>query len=338
MQAPESDNSESSSPRRRSVKTTSLAEAKLAAAVPGMHHGRVNPDRRLRFRDFQDEFLAKAASTDKKKTVRDYRSVLNRFKETFGEEYIDAIGVRDADAYAVGLVGMMKPASANMHIRVLKAAFNQAVDWELLPESPFRKVEQFTTDERPARTLSPKDFKAVLKAIRDGHPDHADVVEVLMLTGMRRSEALVLMSWGAVNFEANLITLTGTKGKKGTARKVRYIPLTPRVKKILLARRNEPYPFMKYDVRWKRRTRILPDDLTAVFSEVASSLGLSCTPHDLRRTFATMLADRNLSTFALTKILGHADPAITSQFYIGAMLGEAREKMLKVEKTMRKKP
>jgi integrase len=36
------------------------------------------------------------------------------------------------------------------------------------------------------------------------------------------------------------------------------------------------------------------------------------TPHDLRRTFVTRLLERNVDTFIVAKLVGHADPRTTA--------------------------
>jgi integrase len=297
---------------------------------------------RLRVSDFAASYLADLETRSSPQYHREARTVIDAFSEQYGRRYLDTITPVDCSAWIQGRrsgprKATRSPESVNADLRMIRAAFRFAVlTLRAIPFSPWATVPRFVSDERPPRVLSISEFRAVLSAARAYDPDVADLIEVLVYTGMRRSEALRSLTWEAVDFDRGVITLTGTKGRRDHRRKFRLIPITPRVRAILEARRRDPWPFMHRDRHpWKRkaaRVRIDPGHITHLFPRLARSAGVpNVSLHDLRRTAATWIASHGLPSPLLIGLLGHSDPGVTQRHYIGADLESTARVIARVE-------
>lgn len=131
----------------------------------------------------------------------------------------------------------------------------------------------------------------------------ADLVQVLVDTGMRLSEALNL-KYDDVNYNANLISIWFNKGDRP-----RSIPMTKRVKAILESgqTRNpvKPFTLTKYQAdkawNWVRKIVGCKDDKEFVL-------------HALRHTTASRLVNRGIDLYTVKEWLGHADITTTQKY------------------------
>lgn len=131
----------------------------------------------------------------------------------------------------------------------------------------------------------------------------ADLVEVLLDTGMRLGEALRLQ-FDDINFESNLLTIWINK-----ADRPRSIPMTKRVRTILEARKaiNNTKPFnismFQAENCWKsiRKTMSLEKDKEFVL-------------HALRHTCASRLVNAGVDLYVVKEWLGHSTIQVTEKY------------------------
>jgi len=153
--------------------------------------------------------------------------------------------------------------------------------------------------EERLRFLEEDEVVAMVKAAPDWF---RPLVVALFWTGMRRSEAANLR-WGDVRKDHLLVS--ARKGRKARVR-WRTIPIHPTLAKELakLERKGNEYVFRNEAGRpWVGDvTRI-----SKVWSEVAEKAGVvDCVPHDARRTFASMLLEKDVDLRTIADLLGHA--------------------------------
>lgn len=51
-----------------------------------------------------------------------------------------------------------------------------------------------------------------------------------------------------------------------------------------------------------------------IFQKHAKSVGVDCSPHSLRRTFATEMLNAGVDVFTLQQLLGHSNPSTTQKY------------------------
>lgn len=161
------------------------------------------------------------------------------------------------------------------------------------------------------RTLSRQEEESVIKLLRNTkhnnrryfYPDVADLVEVLVDTGMRLNEALAL-NYDDVNFSANLISIWYNKGDRP-----RSIPMTKRVRSIMEARKIsgavKPFNLKDYQAenawRWARKEMKLEKDTEFVL-------------HALRHTCASRLVNKGIDLYVVKEWLGHSTIQVTEKY------------------------
>lgn len=205
-----------------------------------------------------------------------------------------------------------KQATVNGYLANLKTLLNVACDeWEVLDRVP--KIRVVPVKNGRTRVITPEEEAAItshLRAVRGPRRDHfpamADVIEVLVDTGMRVSECLSLRYGRHVDFESGCIRLTPDITKDSEER---TIPMTGRVSSILLRRQpnysNRPFPYTS-------------DQLSHAWDVAKKALGLEedkeFVRHALRHTFASRLIDNGVPLYTVQKLLGHSSISVTERY------------------------
>lgn len=161
------------------------------------------------------------------------------------------------------------------------------------------------------RVLSKEEERQVIGLLRNtdhGYrrayfPEVADLVEVLIDTGMRLGEALSLR-YEDIDYKSNLISIWINKGDRP-----RSVPMTSRVRNVLETRQasNQEKPFTikahqaETAWRWARK-------------EMGKEADKEFVIHSLRHTTASRMVNAGVDLYVVKDILGHASIA-TTQIY-----------------------
>ena len=151
---------------------------------------------------------------------------------------------------------------------------------------------------------------------------------VLIYTGIRRGEAVALQ-WQDIDFEAKTVRIqrgleyTKEKGVYETTPKssrIRDISLTPELIELLKALKKAqasagiltPWIFNSADTA----DHLFPTSPTKYFTTFCERNQLPhLWPHLCRHTWATLTYEQTGDILAVSKVLGHADPAVTLRVY-----------------------
>jgi integrase len=301
--------------RRKFFPLKKDAEAYLGKVLASKKEGRyhdvfdIKKETLTTFNQLADEYVKnyqdqKCFSNLKYYLVKEYRRV-------FGDRRLSEISFLDLEKYrnqrkaTPAKTGKPRTvATVNREMSVLRHIFSKAVEWEMLENNPFRKGSGLMVKENNHRLrfLS----EAEVEALLDACPRHLrSIVEVALLTGMRRGELLGL-KWGQIRH--GLIYLTETKSNKA-----RQIPINDRLAQALKELRltNQlKSEFVFCDGQGRR------------FYEVKRSFATACRRaglddfrfHDLRHTFASHLVMKGVSLKAVQELLGHADLKMTMRY------------------------
>lgn len=129
----------------------------------------------------------------------------------------------------------------------------------------------------------------------------------ILLTGSRISE-LVDLTWEAVDLEAGRLAIYQRK-----VRSPKTLPLSPVVRGILEERRRAAPAAHVFTMRGKPWTN---EALQSFFRSLALASGLRAgpTPHTLRHSAASWLADAGVPEAVVRSILGHAAGSMTARY------------------------
>ena len=196
----------------------------------------------------------------------------------------------------------LTPAGLNSELKHQKAMFNWAVKTRLLTRSPFLGVPLLRIQERPIRFLSASEIKSLYKAINSAQDeDTRDLVTFYLQTGARRSEILPpKFGWENVNYTRRLIVLIGKRGKRRT------LPLNDLLIGILKRRQVHAHPF---DLSPYQAYRSVKKYYPPAGIENANL-------HTLRKTCGSLLIERGVDIYRVSKWLGHSSVSVTEQHYI----------------------
>jgi len=273
------------------------------------------------------ELIDRYCSLRSQKTRTDYNYILNL---VFGE-FLD-IPVRSISAEAIARrfnEYLNRKATALKAMRYLKAVFNHGmkieVDKEVLLNRNSVSIAETMLPREDTRPVAPREnvipqdrlFDFVRALITECSPVARDCTLLQLLTGLRDSEAKQ-MRWDNVDFDKKVFTITNTKGKKDHTLPMSYLTYA-----LLQSRRPDINPNKRItNPEWvfpARGNKAHLGDIRKQLDKVREKTGLEFTPHDLRRTFATLLeGELKLNTGVISRFLNHAPVNVTERHYMKA--------------------
>ena len=244
----------------------------------------------------------------------------------------------------------------NNHKRSLKAAFYTAIQDDYNKKNPFdfQLNTVLEDDTEPKVPLSPAQEIAFLSFVQSDttYRKYYDELVILLGTGLRISELCGLtetdidLEKRLINVDHQLTKISGVgyhvdppKTKSG----IRQIPMSSKVykafKRVLENRRGAkpldvdgyknflflnqnglPHVAISYDAIFRR----LVEKYNSSHKEPLPKV---MTPHTLRHTFCTNLANAGMNPKALQYIMGHSDISMTLNYYAHATSDSARAEM-----------
>jgi integrase len=193
------------------------------------------------------------------------------------------------------------PVMANRVHSIVRKFFNWAVENDLIASSPVTGVRAPNPESSRDRVLTDDELKTVWRAAeREGYP-FGPIVQMLILTGQRRSEVGGMM-WSEIDLKAGTWTLPRERVKNDRRHEV---PLSRQAVAILeqLPRTSDKYVFAgKGDGHFngfKAKERL--DEAAGIEA---------WTLHDLRRTAASGLAALGVNLTVIEKILNHVSGSL----------------------------
>ena len=163
-------------------------------------------------------------------------------------------------------------------------------------------------------------------------PTIADYMILSLLFGGRSTETLTL-KWSNVNLQSRIVIFTEDITKN---EREHIIPFGEYARDILEFRffsnemSTEPSEYVFNASRKSRTIDGIPGTRTHIketkkaFDKVGKEAGIKFSPHDLRRTFATLIDETGVSSITLEKALNHAPSTTAEKHYIVKRLAHMR--------------
>jgi integrase len=227
-------------------------------------------------------------------------------------EHIKVVEVKYADMAKIHRkVTERAPYRANRILALLSTMFELAIKQGWHSDNPTKGVKR-NHEEKRERYLSSDELNRLTEALAN-YPDQsaANAIRLLLMTGARRGEVLSA-KWEQFDFERG----TWTKPSAHTKQKRTHtVPLSPPALELLTAMRaageGSPYVFPgRSDGAHGHRT-----DLKKPWAAITKAAGISgLRVHDLRHSYASMLASHGTSLLVIGKLLGHTQTATTARY------------------------
>lgn len=222
------------------------------------------------------------------------------------------------------------PVAANRNLRLLRAAFNWAIDKKLVTETPFldghRKTIKFKKEKARSRRLQGDEGDRLLAACG---PYLRLVVEAALETGCRRGE-LLSMQWHQVTLGSRPeVWLPEGKTKTAVARRV---PISARLKALLEMRRTalQTAYELAEDASLPDAVYVFGNELGQRHGAIKTTWRTACARariqdlhfHDLRREAGSRWMEAGVPMATIQKWLGHANISQTSTYLATTTAGE----------------
>ena len=263
----------------------------------------------ISFPEFSDDYLKNHAIPTKRPSSvkRDKVLVLN-LKKFFGNMKLSKITREHIDQYiaerkqeTTRKKELVRPATVNREVALLKNMFTKAIDWGKVTENPVKGLKMLHEPD-PIEVMRVLSWNEETKLMESATPHLRPILVVALNTGMRLGEILNL-KWEDINFAKAEITVKHTKTKKA-----RRIPINNCL--ILTLRKltiTDGYVFCHEDGKPY-------GSIKTSFYKAVRKAGIGHLRfHDLRHTFATRLAE--VTTLpSVQAILGHQDIKTTMRY------------------------
>lgn len=255
------------------------------------------------------------AKTWTAETRRSYRTALNlHILPELGEARVQQV-----TAFDIQRVMDACPTShvANRCRRVMHALFGRAVAWGLIRANPVASVKAVRRQAREQAYWSREQATAFLDAASKSR--YRLLFEGALVTGLRIGE-LVALQWRDVNDQAVHVRRTYSQAAVGrvqehpkSATSRRRVPLPPEYAARLEAARGEPHEL----VFASSTGRLLnPGNVRRALRRYAKRAGVPAIRlHDLRRSYASFLAEAGYHPSVIQRLLGHASPDLALRVY-----------------------
>jgi integrase len=267
--------------------------------------GREAPD----VADLCDRFVTEYLPRKRPSTQKSYRQQIDvEIRPTLGRLKVAEVAFVDVDHLHRTISGRA-PYRANRCIALLSRMFSMAIRWGLRHDNPCKGIERNQEFKR-RRYLSADELGRLTKALAEhGDRQSADIIRLLLLTGARRGEVLAAR-WSDIDLAAGVWSKPAATTKQKAEH---HLPLSDAAWQLLSDLRDRS----RTDSEW-----VFPGQDGARRKDVKDSWASICRAaaitgarvHDLRHTYASVLASAGLSLPVIGALLGHSTPTTTARY------------------------
>ena len=158
--------------------------------------------------------------------------------------------------------------------------------------------------------LHPKSPDNCFFTVDELDSDWADYFLFLILTGLRKEEALGL-KWKDVDFVGRTFIVRDTKNHSD-----HELPISTGAMRILATRRLYVGPGATGDLVFLNSRGQAMSNYRKAQAHIAKTTGIHISPHDLRRTFASIAEGLDISGYSLKRLLNHTTGDVTQGYVI----------------------
>jgi integrase len=256
--------------------------------------------------DLIDRYMDEQLPRRRPSTQRDYRSMLTaHIRPALGKRKVASLTYEEIDALHRKVTKESGPYRGNRVIALVSKLCSLAMQWHMRRDNPCRGIER-NIELKRKRYLSDVEIIRLAHAL-DEHLDQeaADMFRLLLMTGARRGEVLA-MRWADVDLQRGVWSKPASSTKQAEDH---VVPLHPQAIRLLAARKNSA-EFVFPGRATKHRVDVKKN--WAAITRMAGLHGLRI--HDLRHSFASILASAGVGLHTIGQLLGHSEPRTTHRY------------------------
>jgi len=260
---------------------------------------------------FSSEYLKYIENNFSRSYLRSATLSFTHLSRFFGEQKsLNELSVKDAEDFKNSLM-QTAPLGYKVYLRNMKAAFNKAVDWEMIISNPFAKVKITQVQQVAPIFICRDELDIILK--HTGSPIIRELFLFGFYTGCRLGE-IVNLKWKHIDLNRKLLTV-GDDDLHTKNKRTRTIPickiLYSNLGQLRYTGDGDHYIFSKSNGFPFNR-----DYISRAFKKVVRKAGLreKIHFHTLRHSFASNLAIKGVPLIVIKELLGHSS-IVTTQIY-----------------------
>ena len=277
--------------------------------------------------DVAAEYLERYASK-KKSGFRDKQYLTRDVLPSWGNRKAADIKRRDV-LELIERKAEQAPISANRLLACIRKVFNWAISRDLLDTNPCSQVPAPGIEKRRDRVLTEAEIAAFWDGL-DSAPMRGEVrtaLRLILVTSQRPGEVCEIE---LADLNGDWWTVPAAKAKNGLSHRV---PLSALAQEQLQPRREATERWLFPSPRGNAPIQV---NALSVPLRNNNHFGLErFTPHDLRRTAATMMASMGTDRLTLSKILNHVETGVTSVYDRATYDREKRRALERWERKLR---
>ncbi len=205
--------------------------------------------------------------------------------------------------------------SIRKHIAQIKKLCSYAVEEGLLIQDPSTSIKLPKVPKRMPRFLSPAERDRLLAVAEAKGRDYHLLVACGVYLGLRKAE-LNALSWASIDFEKKVAHVVNTDDFTTKSGKPRTIPVCEELLVILNRYRHVGGFVLAPRKRYRLKARYRWEFRDG-FEEMVIAAKLDVrviSPHAMRHTFASILAQRGVSLFKIAAWMGHSTAQVTELY------------------------
>lgn len=349
--------------QKEAKEAAAILEAEIASAI-------FLDEKKILFKDFTKQWLEDYALTIRPATLRLRKLDTEKLNNYFGNSQLKDI---TQIQYKKFITEMFKKGYADSTLQGMNNTanliFKKACEYKIIKSSPTEHVkipkkpitvQDLENDADLPKYLEKEELNLFIKTAKDTFC-HAEYLMFLILayTGMRRGELLGL-TWDNIDFENSIIKIRKTVDTNTTSVKKYTLgpPKTKRSKRDILVTKEIMRELSKHKVNQKKLKivhRLEWHDGNFVFTSKRvhgypvsgiilknnmkkilkiANLNLALSPHSLRHTHTSLLAEADVPLEAIMERLGHAEDKVTKLIYLHVTKNVKKDTIQKFQKLM----
>jgi integrase len=268
--------------------------------------------------DLCDRFIEDELAKKRLPTQRDYKALIaNEIRPALGGHKVAEVTYADVDRLH-RRVSLRAPYLANRTVALLSRLFSLSIRWQYRADNPAKGIER-NAEQKRKRYATPDELERLTKALAE-YDDTlvANVFRLLLLTGARKGEILAAR-WPQFDLENGVWTKPGATTKQKTDH---VVPLNEPAIQLVHEMHREATAEARKERRelseyvfpgpGKKGHLVEVKKAWAIICKAAKINGLRI--HDLRHSYASVLASSGHTLPIIGALLGHTQAQTTMRY------------------------
>ena len=264
-------------------------------------------------KDLVEEYLEKHAKLKKRSWKEDERILYKDVVPKWGRRKAKDVNRLHINLLLDSIVERDAPIQANMTLAIIRKMFNFAISRSILPSNPCLGIPRPSKPKQRSRVLSEHEIKEFWFGLDNARMGEGTklALKLQLVTAQRKGE-VAGAEWRDIDLQRGWWTIPAEKTKNGLSHRIPLSSLSLEIlKKAKEYSNNSQWVFPSPH----KDKHITEPAIDHAVRNNHDNFGIDhFTPHDLRRTAASLMTGAGISRLTVGKILNHAESGVTATY------------------------